>query len=359
MPQTMSSKERVLAALARTEPDRVPINYSANPGIDKRLKEHHGLAGDDSETLRHILGVDFRGVGAPYTGPKLHEDMPDRMIDDWGIHRRWVEHDSGGYWDYCDFPLSDADMETVQNWPVPSPDDHDYSQVGDACDESDEFALFVGGAGFGDIINSAGMIRGMEQVLVDLLTDEAAGLSWIDRRADVLLEVAERTIEAAEGKIDFMWMGEDLGTQDTPLISLDLYRKHLRPRHQRFIDLAKAHDLPVLIHTCGSSSWAYDDFAEMGINGVDTLQPEATNMSPEYLKTTYGDRLAFHGCISTAGPVAYGTPEETTKSVKDTLEIMMPGGGYLLAPTHQLQDNSPTENVVAMYEAAHEFGYYS
>jgi uroporphyrinogen decarboxylase len=114
----------------------------------------------------------------------------------------------------------------------------------------------------------------------------------------------------------------------------------------------------VIIHTCGSSSWVYEDFIEMGFTGVDTLQPEAANMSPEYLKRTFGGRLAFHGCISTAGPVAYGTVDEVVEDVRRTLEIMMPGGGYCLSPTHALQDNSPTENVVAMYDAAHRYGVY-
>jgi uroporphyrinogen decarboxylase len=153
-------------------------------------------------------------------------------------------------------------------------------------------------------------------------------------------------------------MGEDLGTQISPIISLDLFRKHIRPRHQKFVDLAKSFDLPVMVHTCGSSSWAYEDFIEMGVDAVDTLQPEAVNMSPEYLKKTFGGRLAFHGCISTAGPVATGTPEDVIANVRETLEIMMPGGGYCCAPTHQLQDNSPTENVIAMYETAREYGRY-
>ena len=149
-----------------------------------------------------------------------------------------------------------------------------------------------------------------------------------------------------------------MGSQHSPLISLELFRKHIRPIHQRFIDLAKSHKLPVMIHSCGSSSWAYDDFIEMGIDVVDTLQPEAVNMSPAYLKGRYGGRLAFHGCISTAGPVAYATPKEVDEYCRQTLETMMPGGGYCFAPTHSLQDNSPTENVLAMYQAAFKHGWY-
>jgi uroporphyrinogen decarboxylase len=358
---TMKSKERVLTALACQEADRVPVNYSANAGIDGRLKAHFGLQPHDAEGLKQVLGVDFRGVGVPYTGPKLHEDIPERgvKVDLWGIHRQWVEHDTGGYWDYCDFPLSDANEETVANWPMPSPDDHDYSNVGAAAERYQDYAVHVGGAGLGCIINTAGFFRGMEQVLVDLALDEPAGLLLIDRFLGVQLEVARRTLEAApRGAINFMWMGEDLGTQKAPMISMAMLKKHILPRHKPFFDLATAYDLPVMLHTCGSSSWSYEEYIKLGLKAVDTLQPEAQDMTPEYLKAKFGGRLACHGCISTAGPVATGTVEDTIVDCRRTLDIMMPGGGYCFAPTHALQDNSPTENVVAMYETAREHGIY-
>ncbi len=356
----MTSKERTLATLAHGEPDRVPVNYSANAGIDRRLKAHFGLAPDDAEGLRVALGVDFRSVGASYRGPKLHRDSPERgvKVDDFGIHRRWIEHDTGGYWDFCDFPLRDADEATIANWPMPSPDDFDYAGVREQARAAAGYCVTTGGAGLPDIINSTGMIRSMEQVLVDLALDEPAGLLYIDRRIGILYEVTARTLEAAKGGIDVLWMGEDLGTQIGPMISLDLFRRHIRPRHQTFVDLAKSFNLPVVIHSCGSSSWAFRDFIEMGIAAVETLQPEAKDMAPEYLKRTFGDRLAFHGCISTAGPVATGSVQDTIAYCRRTLDIMMPGGGYCFAPTHALQDNSPTENVVAMYETARAYGVY-
>jgi uroporphyrinogen-III decarboxylase len=255
--------------------------------------------------------------------------------------------------------LREADEETVASWPMPSPDDFDYAAIPERCRKYGAYACYTGGAGTGDIINSNGMVRGMEQTLVDLVTDDPAGMLLARRRSDIQLEILRRTLEAAEGAIDFLYMGEDLGTQQGPLISLDLYRSVLRPLHQRFIDLATSFDIPVMIHSCGSSSWAYEDFIEMGIGIVDTLQPEARDMSPRYLKDTFGGRLAFHGCISTAGPVATGSVEDTIEYCRETLDIMMPGGGYCFAPTHQLQDNSPTENVVAMYETAHKVGRYA
>ncbi len=356
----MVSKERVLATLAYEKADRVPIDYSANSGIDKRLKARYGLAADDDEGLKLALSVDYRSVIAPYRGPKLYADIPARgvKVDNWGIHTRWIEHPTGGYWDYCDFPLKDADLETIANWPMPDPDDFDYAAIRPQCEKHREYCVTVGGAGIPDIINSTGMIRSMEQVLIDLALDDPAGFKFIDRRIDIYYEILTRALEAAKGGIDLLLLGEDLGTQIGPLISLEMFRKHFRPRHQKFIDMARHFGIPVQIHSCGSSSWAFEDFIEMGITAVDTLQPEAKNMSPEYLKANFGGRLAFHGCISTAGPVAAGTVKDTIDYCRRTLEIMMPGGGYCFAPTHALQDNSPTDNVIAMYETAKKYGRY-
>lgn len=356
---TLASKERVKRVFAHEEPDRVPINYSANLGIDARLKQYFGLKADDHEGLLRALGVDFRGVGAAYIGPRLHPNVEGRMVDpQWGIRTRWIEHGTGGYWDYCDFPLKYADLEEIEAWPMPSPDDYDYGSMLDMCNQYEEYAIYIGGPGLGDIINSNGMLRGMEQILIDLITDELAGLRLIDRKLDIQLEIMKRTLEIADGKIDFMWTGEDLGTQIGPLIGQELFEKHILPRHQKLIDLAKEYGLPVMLHSCGSSSWAYEAFIKSGIKAVDTLQPEAKNMEPAYLKKHFGGRLVFHGCISTAGPVAFGTKDDVIHNVKETLDIMMPGNGYCFAPTHSLQDNSPVENVIAMYETAHQYGRY-
>lgn len=354
-----ASRERVLAALHHAEPDRVPINYACNPGIDARLKAAYGLAGNDDEGLRQALGVDFAGVAAPYVGRKLHTDIPDRQVDLWGVRTRWIQHESGGYWDFCDFPLVEATEEEAEAGPMPSPDDYDYAAIAEQCRRMAHYCLYVGGAGIGCIINRIAKLRGMAQVLMDLLTEDPVTMALIRRKQEIELETMRRSIEAGKGQVDFLWMGEDLGTQIGPMISLELYRRQIRPWHQKFVDLAKAYGLPVMFHCCGSSSWAFADFIEMGIDAVETLQPEAKDMEPRYLKETYGDRLAFHGCISTAGPLVTGTVHDTIAECRRILEIMMPGGGYCFAPTHQLQDNTPTENAVAMYETARSSGRYN
>ncbi|RKX35036.1 MAG: hypothetical protein DRP71_05075 [Verrucomicrobia bacterium] len=357
-PIAMNSEERAKRAYSHQEPDRVPIDYLANPGIDRRLKDHFGLQANDDLGLRDLLKVDFLGVAPDYTGPRLHDKKPGRSIDMWGIHRIWIEHDSGGYWDYCDFPLESASLEEIDAWPFPSPDDFDYEALARKCAaEANRFTM-IGHPGFADIINTTSMLRGMETVLMDLAAGEPETLRLIERRIDIQLETMRRSIEAARGLINQVWIGEDLGTQQSPLVSKQLFRDHIRPQLEKFVRLADENDLPVMVHSCGSSSWAYPDFIEMGVRVVDTLQPEAVNMDPAFLKATYGKDLSFHGCVSTAGPVASGSREETIASVEEVLEIMMPGGGYALSPTHMLQDNSPTENVLAVYETALEKGRY-
>lgn len=354
----MTSKQRVRETLGFGIPDRIPINISLNEGILSKLYKHFNVIRYDD--LLKCLDVDFRAAGLNYTGRPLFEDNVDGVNVDrvYGIHRRWVEHETGGYWDYCDFPLKDAGLEQVENWPMPSPDDFDYDKLVYDCKNNMEYGVYFGGAGWGDIMNSAGFVFGTERVYMGLALDDEALLKYIDRRIDLQVELTARVMKKAGRNIDFLWMGEDLGTQRGPLISKAMYREKIRPRHIRIIDVVKEYDLPVMIHCCGSSSWAFDDFIEMGINAVDTLQPEAVNMSPEFLKENYGGKLVFHGAISTAGPLAYGSTDDVKNCVKNTLDILMPGGGYCLAPTHSIQDNSPLENVLAMYEAAEKFGYY-
>ena len=355
----MTSKQRVKNTINRLKADRVPFDYASNPGIDGKLKSHFGLKANDNEGLRRALGIDIRGVGAPYCGPTLHQELPERRVNPiWGWHTRYVEHATGAYWDYCDFPLSNADEEQVAAWPMPSPDDYDYESLADQCSAHSSLALHIGGAGLACVMNTAGFFRGMDQIFIDLALDDPAGMLLIDRFMACQLEKAERELAKIGHLIDFVWIGEDLGTQRSPMISMDMFQRQIMPRHKPFIDLAKSFDLPLMIHTCGSSSWTYDEYIDAGVTIFDTLQPEALNMDPEYLVSTFGDRASFHGGISTTNDLAFGSVEAVESHVKHTLEVMMPHRGYFLAPAHQIQDNTPVENVLAMYRVGKEFGAY-
>ncbi len=365
--ETMTSKQRVRCVFNREKPDRVPINYFSNPGIDAKLRANLGKDID----LYEYLGVDFRGIGAGYNGPVLHtSNREDRAVNGmYGWVYRYIENNSGGYWDYCDFPLENADVEEIAEWKMPDPDNFSYDSLEGQLAANEGYAVHFGNAGLACIINNAGFFRGMEQVFVDLITEDEAGLLLIDRFIDGQFAVLERelhTIEKiarAKGKkvnelVDFVWMGEDLGTQHTPLISMEIFEKQILPRQKPFFDICESYGLPTMFHTCGSSSWAYEHYIKAGLKAADTLQPEAANMSPEYLKKTFGGRLVFHGCISTGGKLAVGNEAETVADCEHILEVMMPGYEYCFSPTHSLQDNTPPENVFAAYATAHRAGRY-
>lgn len=357
--ETMSSKERVRRTFAFEKTDRVTIGYEANPRIHAALCSALGIRDADPERLFELLGVDYRKIDAPYVGPELYHAPPGRKVDPLeGCHMRWVEHETGGYWDFCDFPLSGADEEAFASFPVPDADDFDYDiALAQAKSYGGKYALYIGHPGIPDIINSNGRIMGMEDILCHLLTGDEAAMAFVHRRVNFQLKMLERLLDKCRGELDFMWLGEDLGTQIGPIISLELYRERFKPIHKQFVDLAAAYGLPAMIHTCGSSSWFYEDFIEIGMKGVDTLQPEAVNMSPQYLVEHFGGRLNFRGCISTAA-IAVQTAEEVEQMCRKTLETMMPTRGYHFAPTHMIQDNTPVQNVLAMYQAVHTYGAY-
>ncbi len=357
--ETMTARERVMRTLAFEPADRVPIDYAANPTIHGRLM--NAMGAKNNEALLHMLGVDFRSLGVRYTGPTLFQDIPGRQVDpQYGVVSRWVENIYGGYQDFCDYPLQDAEEGQMDAWPMPNPDHYDYEEAVAQAQQYRDMALCVGGAGYPDVINSLGRVMGMETCLINLQMRDEETLRFIRRKTDFELGIVSRLIDAlhkAGEKPLLMILGEDLGTQHTPMISLELFRAVIRPAMQRFIDLAKSHDLAVMVHSCGSSSWAYEDYIDMGVRVVDTLQPEATNMSPEYLAANFGGRLGFHGCISTAA-IANLTAAGVEKHCADTLRIMMPTGGYFFAPTHMIQDNTPVENIIMMYQTAHRAGVY-
>jgi uroporphyrinogen decarboxylase len=355
----LTSRERVIRTLNYEIPDRIPVDYMYNPGIDRQLKAHFGLQATDDEGLRQILGVDFRLADAPYTGPPLYEPIPDRKIDPlMGFRTRWVPHETGGYWEYCDFPLAEGDTETAAQWPFPNPDHFDYDVLEAQCKKYEDYGIVLGNNGLGTVICRLGFYMGFDQALVSLQLEDPAALILMDRLLDYQLKHLERMLERVGDRVQLVWMGEDLGTQIAPLIGMNLFDRQILPRHKKFLDVTNAYNLPVMLHTCGCSSWSYEKYIQAGLRVADTLQPEIYEMSPRYLKEQFGGRLVFHGCISTRGAVTYGTPEEVEREVRETLEIMMPGGGYCLAPTHRLQDNTPLENALTMYQVAHQYGHY-
>ncbi|MEM8875910.1 MAG: hypothetical protein AAGD32_16810 [Planctomycetota bacterium] len=270
----MIPRERVLATFWREPTDRVPVNYLCNPDIDRRLKLHFGPREDDDEGLANALGVDFRRTCAPYVGLRLHEDAPEPDVDisaDWGLRHKLIKHATGSYWEPWPCRIAEMTEDVAASYPMPSPDDFDYAAVSADCERFKDYA--VSAHTEFEVMNWIGRHVGDEAMYIGLATDDPGLMTFIRRYVAIKYEVLKRTLEAGRGGISFLWMGEDLGTQHGPRISLDMFREKIRPIHQPFIDLAKSYELPVMIHSCGSCSWAFNELIDMGITVIDTLQP--------------------------------------------------------------------------------------
>jgi hypothetical protein len=192
--KTVSLSDQVFE---RLEDDILSGKYERGEIITElQLCAELGVRPDDKRSLDDALGVDYAGINAPYTGKNPYPEKPDRRVDILeGCYMRWVPNQSGGYWDFCDFPLKDADDETFETYPIPDPDDFDYdAALAQAKALSERYALHVGNPGVPDVINSNGRIMGMEDVLVHLLTEDEAAMDFMRRRAGSQLEVMYRTI---------------------------------------------------------------------------------------------------------------------------------------------------------------------
>lgn len=342
----MTPKERVLAALNHIQPDRVPLDYLGTPEINELLLKHFRTA--DMEVVLCGLGVDLRTVGPAYVGPPL---APGR--DMWGVERRPVRNQAGTYEEPCNFPFRDmVSVEEVERYPWPSPDWFDFSVIPEQCRRYEQYGIVFGSMGVMDLINGIAFGRGVEQTILDIADENPVYLALAEKRFGFYLEYSRRGLEAGRGMIDIFFVGDDYGTQRGLLMSPAKWRKLFAPKLQQMIDLGHAYGCKVMLHSCGSTRQLMDDFVSMGLDVYETVQPEAEGMKPEELKAAYGDRLAFHGTISTQRTLPFGTPDDVRAEVRRRIETVGRGGGLILAPAHNIQPDTPLENVLALYDEA-------
>ena len=344
----MTPKERVLCSLAWQEPDRVPCQLHATPEIGARLREHFG-----GRDVRECLGIDLRGVGPAWKG-RVREPHDGIHYDIWGTGYRTVQHGSGGaYAEAAFLPLAELEtMDDVERYPWPSPDDYDYSAIPQQCERWKDYAVCLGGAGDPDIVNGVSRGRGMTQVLMDIALRDEVGLAVIGRRVDFCYEVLRRGMEAADGKVDILCMGEDCGNQNGRMVSPKDFDDIFRPALQRFIDLAHEFGARAMMHSCGDTSDIMPTFIDMGLDVLDAMQPEPRGMDPETIRALCRGKLAFCGLISTQHTLPHGTVEDCRREARHRLDVIAPGGGYIFAPAHCIQPDTPLENVLAIYEEA-------
>jgi uroporphyrinogen decarboxylase len=348
----MTSKERVLAAINHQTPDRIPIQTYLTPEIQQKLMDHFGFT--DPMRLHEKFGVDFRSVQPVFIGqlPPLPEGS--QHVDEWGVGYMIFDHGHGGaYPEANHLALAKLDtMEEVENYPWPSPDDYDYSRIEAQCDALADYAVCTGHAGMPDIVNGVSRGRGMERVMMDIMTQDPVGVAIIDRRCDFYYEIAKRTLEAAKGKIDILCLGEDTGNQNGPMFPPAIFDSFFRPRIERYIRLAHEYGAKAMMHSCGNTRRLQAAFIDMGLDVLDAMQPEPEGMVPEEIRAESGERLTLCGLISTQQTLPFGTVEDCRAEARHRLELFAEGGGYIFSPAHCIQADNPVENVLAIYEEA-------
>ncbi len=363
----MTSRERTLLALEHQEPDRVPVDFWMSAGFSAKLRSAEGVS---AEAFLDAHDVDLRYIEGPaYVGPPLRT-FPDRSAADlWGVRRKTVRVQVGGgaehYKEVVRSPLQEArtleEINAYQGWP--SADWFDYRPVEAQCDavrERGRVAVFMG-----DRLNRlaqlkpAMYLRGTEQILADVALRPRIAHAVFDHIRSFCCAYGERVLEAGRGKIDILLTGDDFGSQHGPLISPSMWVEFLGEGFAQYVALGKAHGARVMHHTCGSVRPIVPLMIERGLDILQSLQPEAAGMNARALKAEFGDLLAFHGGISIQNTLPRGTPEQVRAEVRDRVEALAGGGGYILCTSHNIQADTPLENLEALMQAYREFGAYS
>ncbi len=378
---TMTPRERVLATLRHEEPDRVPIvlGVSNATGIKmgpvRELKRRLGIdtperwlyrwpelgTAELDEILLERLGTDVRGVldVEPAWVLERNATRPPHSdyVNSWGSGAVEVGPED---WFPAVCPMADATtIAEIEDYPWPDMDDP--TRVAHVADEAAALAaegryaimatpwlLFP--------LERAFAMQGMDVFLANLVfhPEFCEALLWkIESLCKTLMG---HCLEALGPNVDIIKIGDDLGTQDSLLMSPDMYRQVLKPVHADYIAFIRERtDAKVFFHTDGDVFPLIDDFIEMGVDILNPIQTSAGKMAdlPE-LKARWGDRLVFCGAIDTQRILPRGTPQEVRDEVRRVIDVLAPGGGYMVSSVHSVMNDVPAENILAMVDAVME-----
>jgi len=354
----MTSKERVLAAIAHQAPDRIPVDFSANPATLQRLMSDFGASDyADLLTKLNVDIVDLRGVVDPvYCGPVPETaSRPGGVVENyWGMRTKTMETATGPEECYCDFVLAECtsvDQLAGHRWP--EADWFDFADFSARLDTWAGRAIVASGA---SIWQHPTFLRGLDNMLMDLLAAPDAARFLMDRFTGFYVEYFDRMLGCADGKIDILRIADDLAMQDRLMVSPEQFDEFFAPRLKKLIDMAHSHGAKVMYHSCGAVVGLIEKLIGLGIDILDPIQVTAAGMDPSYLKSAFGKRLCLHGAIDTQYLLPTGSPQDVAAAVQHMIRELGPDG-FILSPSHVLQTDVPTANVRALYEAAHVWGY--
>jgi uroporphyrinogen decarboxylase len=348
--ETMTPRERWLAVLKREKPDRVPMDYWGTREATEKVMKHLGVSSVD-EMLERLHVDKVVGIGPKYVGPKLAENA-----NEYGILHRSIDYGTGVYEEVTFRPLaafnSVAEIETHYRWP--SPDWYDFSAIPSRVKAAGERPIQGGGS---EPFLTYCALRGQEQAFMDLVINKDIARYCLDKLFDLCYENSRRVYEAAGGRVMISYVAEDMGSQEDLMFSPAQIHEFLLPRMKRMIDLAHQAGAYVFHHSDGAIRKIIPDMIAIGIDVLNPIQWRCKGMEREGLKRDFGDKLIFHGGVDNQQTLPFGTVADVRQEVIDNLRILGAGGGYILAPCHNIQAVSPPENVVAMYETGYENGW--
>jgi len=351
----MTSKERVLAAVAHKQPDRVPVDYSAHPEVNRKLREYLGLA-DDGELLSAIE-PDLRGVGPTikwqaspicYADPTIEVTPDGLFVDLWGVGFRRAETPTGDYIDIAYHPLAGpCTEEDIARHRYMNPDDWDCSGIRAAAEAQGQYAVWAHSRGTFEI---SWFIRGLDDFLTDLALEPSRACGLMDRVQEPLKERLRRILEAGGEAIDIAEYNDDVGMQSGLMMAPEMWRRYLKPRIAEMFELIRSFGVHVRYHSCGGVRDILPDLIDIGLEILNPVQPRAAGMDPVSLKREFGRHLTFHGGIDEQQLLPYSSPEHVREEVKRLVDVLNEDGGWIACASHSLQPDTPPENVVAMYE---------
>jgi uroporphyrinogen decarboxylase len=377
----LTSRQRVVKAINHQEPDRVPFNLNLTVDIYHRLRNYLGLPVEHEKSmgvwtdvspsmdLVEAMQVDFCYVGLKTPSSKKIEVRQDGLLyDEWGIGRKKVVRQDGSfYFEMVKHPLAGATLKDIDDYPWPDPADPERIQglrerILKLRQDTDKAIM----AKFSNSIwEQSWWLFGLQDWFEKLATDPQIPCAIMERVSQVALGTMEAGLDAAGDLVDIVRLsGEDLGTQKAPMISPHMFVNYVQPYFARLWSLAKAKlreknsPARLALHSCGNVRPFIPVWIEMGLDILDPIQPKAQGMEPAGLKRDFGDRLVFHGGIDIQEILPFGSPADVMQEVRRYIQVLGPGGGYIVAPAHNVQSDVPPENLVAIRDAIGEYGYY-
>jgi uroporphyrinogen decarboxylase len=383
---SMTSRERVLTAINHEEPDRVPIVLGVSNATGIQMKTYQGIkklagieASDeyiyewpelgtakiDEETMQR-LHSEVRGVRDLEPAAVLERNRKrgphDDYIDSWGSGQKEV---TLNFWYPGVHPISEAktleDIENYPGWPDMS-DSTRIAHVRQAARQladQNEYAIMAT-PWLLFPFERAHAMQGMDVFLLNMARNPDFAKALLKKITEVCKSLMGPFLAELGDNVDIIKIGDDLGTQESLLISPQMYREILKPLHAEFIEFIKKRTkAKVFFHTDGDVVPLIDDFIEIGVEILNPIQTSARKMSDLHaLKKRFGKNIVFCGAIDTHEILPHGTPEEVRQEVRRVMEILGPGGGYMVASVHTILTDVPPENVLAMVDAVEEFGHY-